>query len=93
MACEWVTVTETYWTVCWAWIFPYPCRKSRTVRRWCCNFSWIKETRWFFFCTLEGCSGGVRYNWTAFCFNVLGTAWFYNITKCFDNELSPSGKC
>lgn len=93
MACEWQRIEETYWTVCWKWIFPYPCRKRRTVTRWCCTFDWVKETRWFFFCTLEGCAGGQRYNWTAFCFNVLGTAWFYNIRLCFSNQMSPSGRC
>jgi hypothetical protein len=91
--CGWVTYEEGYWTVCWAWIFPYPCKKYRTVRKWCCYFSWIKETRWGFFCTLEGCAGGQKYEWTAFCFLVFGTAYFYNITKCFDDELKPKGPC
>jgi hypothetical protein len=93
MACRWETFVESYWTVCWKWIFPYPCKKYRTVTRWCCTFDWLKETRWGFFCTLEGCAGGVRYNWTAFCFNLFGTAWFYNIRKCFSSEKSPSGRC
>jgi hypothetical protein len=44
--CETVTYVESYWTVCWKWIFPYPCKKYRTVTRWCCFFSWIKETGW-----------------------------------------------
>lgn len=93
MACNWTTITETYWTVCWKWIFPYPCKKSRTLRRWCCDFSWIKETGWFFFSTLEGCSGGVEYNWTAFSFGIVGTHWYFNITKCFNSPLTASGKC
>jgi hypothetical protein len=93
MACGWAEWDETYWTVCWAWIVPYPCRKTRHVRRWCCDFEWIKETRWFVFCTLEGCAGGERYRWTAFCLFLIGTAWFYNVRKCFSSELRPVGEC
>lgn len=92
--CAWETYEESYWTVCWKWGFiPYPCKKYRVVRRWCCNFTWIKEIRLGFFCILEGCAGGRRYKWTAFCFNLFGTAWFHNIRKCFNSEKSPAGEC
>jgi hypothetical protein len=90
---EWITIEETYWTVCWKWIFPYPCRKSRTVRRWCLTFDWLKETRWFLYCSVEGCAQGRRYSWGAFCFNIIGTAWFYNIRLCFSSEKQSSGTC
>jgi hypothetical protein len=90
---EWITYTEPYWTVCWAWIFPYPCKKYHEVRRWCITFDWVKENRWFFFCTLEGCAGGRRYNWTAFCFGLFGSATFFGIRRCFSQELQPSGTC
>lgn len=93
MACAWTEIVEQYWSVCWAWIIPYPCRKSRTVRRWCCDFAWIKESRWGFFCTLEGCAGGQRYTWSAFCFNLFGTVTFYNIRKCFTSQRTPAGSC
>jgi len=72
---------------------PISLQKDPPCSRWCCDFQWIKESRWGFFCTLEGCAGGRRYNWTAFCFLVFGTAYFYNITRCFNNELTPSGEC
>ncbi|MCH7964660.1 MAG: hypothetical protein IH852_12070 [Bacteroidetes bacterium] len=91
--CETITYEEGYWTVCWKWIFPYPCKKYRTVTKWCCFFSWIKETRWGVFCTLEGCADGQLYKWTAFCFGLLGTAYFYNLTKCFSSAKSPKGSC
>lgn len=90
---EWRTWTESYWTVCWKWIFPYPCKKYRTVRRWCITFDWVKESRYIFYCSIEGCAGGRRYTYGAFCFNVFGTAYFYGVTKCFDRELTPSGTC
>jgi len=91
--CETITYTESYWTVCWKWIFPYPCKKYRTVTRWCCFFSWLKENRWGFFCTLEGCADGQLYKWTAFCFNLFGSQTYYNITKCFDSAKTPQGPC
>ncbi len=91
--CETVTYVESYWTVCWKWIFPYPCKKYHTVTKWCCFFSWIKETGWGLFCTLEGCADGQLYNWTAFCFNIFGTSYYYNITKCFGSAKSPQGSC
>jgi hypothetical protein len=92
--CEWRSWEERYWTVCWKWRFiPYPCRKIRSVRRWCCEFEWIKETRYGLYCSLEGCSGGRRYTWGAFCFGLFGTAYFHRITKCFNRELSPAGSC
>lgn len=95
MPCEQRTWTETYWSYCWKWYIPtgYPCRKHRTVTRWCCDFEWIKETRWGFYCTLEGCADGQRYTWGAFCYNVFGTAWFFNIRKCFNRALTPRGSC
>src|SRR6266487_4171914 len=79
--CETVTYVEGYWTVCWKWIFPYPCKKYRTVTKWCC------------FCTLEGCADNQLYSWTTFCFNIFGSTTYYNITKCFDSPKTPQGNC
>jgi hypothetical protein len=93
MPCETQEVVETYWTICWKWIFPYPCKKSRTVRKWCCTFSWVKESRWGFFCTLEGCADGQLYKWTAFCFGLFGSQVYYDIFRCFGSELTSSGPC
>ena len=87
------TFDESYWTVCWKWIFPYPCKKYRRVTRWCCNFTWIKETRWFFFCTLEGCADGQLYKWTGGCFGLLGSETYFNIRKCFNSAKTPVGRC
>lgn len=91
--CRTERVDEPYWAVCWKWIFPYPCKKYRTVTRWCCEFEWIKETRLFLFCILEGCAGGKRYRWYGFCFNLIGTATFYGVRMCFKSEKRPVGTC
>lgn len=91
--CEWEEWEERYWTICWKSIFPYPCRKIRTVRKWCCLFSWVKESRWGIYCFVEGCANGQRYEWSGFCFNVFGTEYFYNKQICFDSEKIPSGPC
>jgi hypothetical protein len=93
MACGQQTVVETYWTVCWKWIFPYPCKKSRTVSRWCCDFAWVEETGYGFFCRLQGCADGQLYKWTAFCFNIWGTTRYPNIRKCFGSAKTPVGPC
>ena len=90
---EQITTTESYWTVCWKWIFPYPCKKVRTVTKWCYNFRWVREYRWGFFCYLEGCENGVRYTWYAFCFNLFGTETYYNIYMCFNNQKQRNGSC
>jgi hypothetical protein len=93
MGCEWQEVIERYWGWCKKWGIPYPCRKSRTTRKWCCEFSWLKETGWGLFCTLEGCAAGRRYSWTAFCFNVWGGRSYYNIRTCFSSAKTASGSC
>lgn len=67
--------------------------KTRQVRRWCCHFDWIKETRRFLFCTLEGCAGSHLYKWTGFCLFLVGAAYYYNVTKCFKSGKKPVGSC
>lgn len=34
-------VTERYWGWCTKWYVPYPCRKTRTVLKWCYDFSYL----------------------------------------------------
>lgn len=88
-----VTYTETYWTVCWAWIFPYPCKKEKRVTKWCYDFTWVIENRYFFFSYLQGCESGIKYSWYAFSFGLFGQEIYYNVRLCFDNILQPNGKC
>ncbi len=83
--------TVSYWTVCWKWIFPYPCKKYRD--EWCYNFKRVKEYRWLFFCYNNGCMDGEKYTWYSPCVNVFGTETFYNIKLCFKKRKTPSGTC
>ncbi|KAL1916046.1 uncharacterized protein VTP21DRAFT_6050 [Calcarisporiella thermophila] len=87
-----VQVRERYW--CPKWYNPFRfCTRIKTVHQWCYNFSWIQETGWGFFCTLQGCENGVLYKWKAFCFNIFGSTYYYNIEKCFTSPRKASGKC
>jgi hypothetical protein len=98
MACgERVEVTETYWSVCWKWFVPYPCKKSRTVTRFRYDFlPWRSRITWPFRCKYEGCCGAFLYRWSYGCW--LGTgnsAWnqFNTRTRYFASEQSSVGDC
>jgi len=90
------TVTETYWTWCYKKVLgvkiPYPCKKSRTVTRWCYQFKSVHIHHWLFYCTFEGCEAGTLYKWGEACFG-LGSTWVYDVRKCFDHELDSAGTC
>jgi hypothetical protein len=87
-----VQMVESYWCPGpWPWQWFRTCR--RTVTKWCYNFTWIKEYRWLIACYIEACENGVLYSYWAFCFGLFGSATFYNIQKCYDNELSRKGEC
>jgi hypothetical protein len=98
MACgERVEITETYWSVCWKWIFPYPCKKSRTKLKFQYDF---RPTRtritWPFRCKWEGCCGAFLYEWSSWCWGGSGnSAWdeFNILTRYFDSQLSSIGDC
>lgn len=85
----------SYWTICWKWIFPYPCKKEKEVEFCCYNFDWIKyEGRILFRCYWQGCEKGVLYKWTTFC---IGSGPPYvppgPTTKCFQYRLKEAGAC
>jgi hypothetical protein len=93
MPCETQEVQERYWTWCRWWYVWYPCRKTRTVTKWCCQFVWVKETRKGLWCSLEGCSDdGLLYKWNAFCFG-FGSAVYNDVFKCFGSVREPEGEC
>ncbi len=63
--------TQKYWTVCWKFIFPYPCQKTRNVTVCTYDFAWLCITYVFFFIAkFTGCEQtqefGVKYTWYAF---------------------------
>ena len=76
MACgQQETVTVRYWGVCWKWIFPYPCRKTKQVTRyrydfrpWRTRFSWAPNRRKY-----EACCGSRLYSWSYWTWNPFGT--------------------
>lgn len=89
-----VTIIETYWSVCWKWVFPYPCRKHRTVQKW--EYIWLrlKETGYGVFSRMDGCEqGGFRHKWTAFSFNIWGSTTYFNITKYYSTKRPDNGNC
>jgi len=86
------TVNETYWAVCWKWIFPYPCKKTRTVTKWCYDFSVVHETCRVFSATLYGCERGREYKWTSGCFGWFD-AYYTNKHLCFSKPLDDTGSC
>jgi len=98
MVCgERIQITESYWSVCWKWIFPYPCKKSRTTWKFQYDF---RPTRtritWPFRCSWQGCCGSTLYEWSTWCWSGSGnSAWDeYNIvTRYFDTQPSSIGDC
>ena len=85
-------VTERYWSVCWAWIFPYPCRKTRTVTKWCYLFSIWKQTNYLFIARHTACEGDMEYSWWGGGFGT-GTIVHIPQEKCFKSKLDGKKGC
>lgn len=90
--CQMETYEETYWTTCWWWIFPYPCKRTHVVTKWCCLFKWVKTKKWVFFAVYEGCEGGQRYMWVGPAFGIASSS-SNNVRVCFNSQLTPVGTC
>ena len=63
----WEAIKVKYWTICWKWILPYPCRKTKT--KYCCS-GMLKTSclvlvgkKWF-------CCGGREHHWWSLCFGI-----------------------
>jgi hypothetical protein len=94
MAWQQETFTESYWSVCWKWGFiPYPCRKTRTVTKWCAYFDWVTTRGFVFWCSHEGCMEGQLYYWSGSCLATPGTFYSRGVNACFWNRLEPAGNC
>lgn len=85
---EYVTVTERYW----GWCTWYPCRKSRSVKKWCYDFSIGRVQHWLVYCRYEGCEGDTLYRWSGACLG-WGSGWFYKKRVCFKNKIEEVGVC
>jgi hypothetical protein len=92
MACGQQSVYEDYWTICWWFIFPYPCQKTHQVSRWCCTFQWVKEYRWFLWIWNEACSDGTLYRWSGPGLG-FGSYTYYDQFMCFGRAMEPAGSC
>lgn len=93
MACgEAVQVIDRYWSVCWAWIIPYPCRKARKKTKYCYDFSVVHQSCSVFYEKLHGCCGGQEYEWSAACFGWV-SSYLSDVRQCFNAPLTPKGPC
>jgi hypothetical protein len=63
----WVARQKRYWTVCWAWIIPYPCRKTKTV--YCATGRW-KQRCVLFYGKQWICVDGREYSYYDWCFGI-----------------------
>jgi hypothetical protein len=87
-------VTERYWSVCWKWIVPYPCRKTRTVTKWCYDFSYLTVDYHYVYTNYVGCELNRLYSWRQWELNFSGDVFtLYFVTRCFDNQKTSSGAC
>ena len=71
---------------------PYPCRKSRTVVKYCYDFSSFSNNCYGFYETHSGCCDGKEYDWSDGCFGYF-TGVFQSGTRCFDEPLKDNGSC
>ena len=82
----WESRIKSYWTVCWKWIFPYPCKKTKTV--YCCTGRW-KQRCYLFFGEQWICCGTREYHYWTACFGI-GTIDSSSETVCRNEIPSDS---
>jgi hypothetical protein len=87
-------VVEHYWGWCKAWIVPYPCRKTRTVTKWCYDFSYLTVDYHYVYTNYVGCEVNALYSWRQFELSFRGEAFtLYFLTKCYDDRKESTGSC
>ena len=87
-------VVERYWGWCSKWYVPYPCRKSRTVTKWCYDFSYLTVDYHYVYTNYVGCELNQLYPWRQWEFSGSGGAFnLYLVTKCFNDLKESSGAC
>lgn len=87
-------VWVTWWTVCWKWIFPYPCKKGGFQERYVYDFD-IVRSEWALFRTkYKGCCGNRQFEWTSgFCLFCRGNWDLGPARFTFKSELNSVGVC
>ena len=71
---------------------PYPCKKSRLVKKYCYHFSSVKDECMVFFESHYGCENGKEYKWEDGCLGWY-TSYRVGVTICFDKPLKELGSC
>jgi hypothetical protein len=84
----WERTRVRYWTVCWAWIFPYPCRKTKY--QYCCTGHVKKRCYGFFGERWLCCSRKESHNWIG-CFGFYDR--IYSDRICHDNIPEERDSC
>ncbi|BCJ89911.1 hypothetical protein IZ6_06460 [Terrihabitans soli] len=93
------TVTVTSWGVCWAWVVPYPCRKTSQKTRYHYDFRpWRTRFSWSpFRYKYQGCCGGLLYEWSFWRWSPFGTGngpWVDTEWKYYsDSTIGSIGNC
>lgn len=91
---EYIEVTETYWSVCWKWIFPYPCRKSRKVMKWRYHFSYLNVSYRYIYSNYLGCEFNLKYKWRKWEWTGEGKDFtLYDYDMYFNDKKTDSGPC
>lgn len=85
----WRSTQVRYWTVCWAWIFPYPCRKTKTKQ--CCT-GILKVQCYGFFGRKWFCCDGRESFWWGGCWGV-GNILASGVTVCRNSVPSERDNC
>ena len=87
-------IVERYWGVCRKWIFLYPCRKSRTVTKWCYDFSYLTVDYHGVYTNYIGCELNTLYSWRAFELTFSFDQFtLYFVTKCYGSLREEKGAC
>ncbi|MFE9692265.1 hypothetical protein [Micromonospora sp. NPDC005806] len=87
-------ITETYWSVCWWGFVPYPCRKTRTVTKWCYDFSYFTYDYHYVYTNYRGCEYNNLYSWRQWELSLSsGASTLYFVTKCYDTQRPRTGPC
>lgn len=87
-------VVEHYWGWCSKWHVPYPCRQTRTVTKWCYDFSYLTFDYHYVYTNYVGCELNQLYAWRDWELTLSsGASTLYFVTKCY-NDLKPAkGPC
>lgn len=87
-------VTERYWTWCRKWGIPYPCRKTRTVVKWCYAFSYLTVDYHGVYTNYVGCEFNDLYSWRQWELTFRFESFtLYFVERCYSTLKTRSGSC